>query len=488
MVPRAWSRPGRAGRGSGGPSSSSPRRRESSEPSRGFDLRSRAPGSRRRDADPDAAPGPDPRPHRSRPRPRPASIHTPPPRAMPRSRAMPSEPPRRAPLGSGPDRRVATPTSSAAIDRPPRLAPRPASRCRRASIGCASATASRASRSRSSCPTEFVAWSGQRMADVAAEVPVTRSTSFAIASVSKTFTAALILALAEDGRIDLDAPVAVPAPALKKISVKVTVRHLLDHTSGLRDYFFHPSIDQLLLSRPIAAGMRRRGAEVRRQGLLPSLAGLALLEHELPRARDARRGRRRRPWPTRCGRASSNRSSSTTPGTSHRRGPCVDVAHGYRFASASTDGSRDRPVRWHSARAVHVGRHRRRRRGRLRGEARTTSPAGRTACTEADPTPGIPRGHGRSVDDEALKSAIPYGYGAQVVEIDGLRTVGHSVACSASRSAVRYLPDQGCLDRRAHQPEPDRSRPRSSGLAPDRPDPGDRSCLPRAAPDQRRSA
>ena len=94
-------------------------------------------------------------------------------------------------------------------------------------------------------------WSGvSGMADVDAKAPVTRSTSFAIASVSKTFTSALILALAEDGLIDLEAPVRTYLPDLKKVSVKVKVRHLLDHTSGLRDFFFHASIDRLLLSRP----------------------------------------------------------------------------------------------------------------------------------------------------------------------------------------------------------------------------------------------
>src|SRR5689334_7806172 len=83
-------------------------------------------------------------------------------------------------------------------------------------------------------------------ADIHTKSPVTRDTSFAIASVSKTFTAALILALAEDGIVDLDAPVRQYLPSVKKISSKIKVRQLLDHTSGLRDFFFHPSIDHAL--------------------------------------------------------------------------------------------------------------------------------------------------------------------------------------------------------------------------------------------------
>jgi CubicO group peptidase (beta-lactamase class C family) len=43
----------------------------------------------------------------------------------------------------------------------------------------------------------------------------------------------------------------------------------------------------------------------------------------------------------------------------------------------------------------------------------------------------------------AAKSAIPYGYGVQALEIDGRPTVGHSGRLLGFRSAVRYLPDQG---------------------------------------------
>ena len=45
------------------------------------------------------------------------------------------------------------------------------------------------------------------LADVAAKRQVGPDTAFAVASISKTFTAALILALVEDGRIALDVPV-----------------------------------------------------------------------------------------------------------------------------------------------------------------------------------------------------------------------------------------------------------------------------------------
>jgi D-alanyl-D-alanine carboxypeptidase len=93
-------------------------------------------------------------------------------------------------------------------------------------------------------------WDGTSgMADVAARRPVTPDTVFPVASISKTFTAALILALAAEGRIGLDLPVTSYLPALP-IDHAITVRQLLDHRSGLRDFFFGPGIDRALLSRP----------------------------------------------------------------------------------------------------------------------------------------------------------------------------------------------------------------------------------------------
>ncbi|WP_230984412.1 serine hydrolase domain-containing protein [Microbispora oryzae] len=56
---------------------------------------------------------------------------------------------------------------------------------------------------------------------------------FDLASITKVFTTAVLLALTEDGRIDLDAPVAVWLPGRFGDRPEITVRHLLTHTSGL---------------------------------------------------------------------------------------------------------------------------------------------------------------------------------------------------------------------------------------------------------------
>ncbi len=77
--------------------------------------------------------------------------------------------------------------------------------------------------------------------------PMRADTPFFAASVTKLYTAAVVLKLHERGRIDLDAPVtAYLPPALTDglhrlggtdYTEAITVRHLLGHTSGLPDYF-----------------------------------------------------------------------------------------------------------------------------------------------------------------------------------------------------------------------------------------------------------
>jgi CubicO group peptidase (beta-lactamase class C family) len=66
---------------------------------------------------------------------------------------------------------------------------------------------------------------------------VTPQTPFIMASASKSFTALAIMQLVEDGKVDLDAPVVTYLPSFsvgdESASASITVRHLLNHTSGL---------------------------------------------------------------------------------------------------------------------------------------------------------------------------------------------------------------------------------------------------------------
>jgi len=89
-------------------------------------------------------------------------------------------------------------------------------------------------------------WTGVAGDAVAAtHAKVTPETPFAIASVTKTFTAALILRLAEQGRLTIDDPLARWLPDYPN-AARITLRMLLQHTSGLADFFQNPKFDAAL--------------------------------------------------------------------------------------------------------------------------------------------------------------------------------------------------------------------------------------------------
>jgi len=77
---------------------------------------------------------------------------------------------------------------------------------------------------------------GYGLANVELEVPVTPDTIFQTGSVGKQFTAAGILLLAEEGQLRLDDPLALHFPSAPAPCHRITIRHLLTHTSGLKDY------------------------------------------------------------------------------------------------------------------------------------------------------------------------------------------------------------------------------------------------------------
>ncbi|HEY9643440.1 MAG TPA: serine hydrolase domain-containing protein [Coleofasciculaceae cyanobacterium] len=76
--------------------------------------------------------------------------------------------------------------------------------------------------------------------------PVTSQTQFAIASLSKSFTAIAVLQLVEAGKVDLDAPVKQYLPnftlADTKTADQITIRQLLNQISGLSDLGFSESL------------------------------------------------------------------------------------------------------------------------------------------------------------------------------------------------------------------------------------------------------
>lgn len=77
-----------------------------------------------------------------------------------------------------------------------------------------------------------------------------RSDVWRIASVTKVVTAAIVLKLAHDKKINLDAKLATLLPGVMPRADKVTVRQLLTHTSGIPDYAADP-IDPLQVSASV---------------------------------------------------------------------------------------------------------------------------------------------------------------------------------------------------------------------------------------------
>jgi CubicO group peptidase (beta-lactamase class C family) len=83
---------------------------------------------------------------------------------------------------------------------------------------------------------EAVYQRGFGFADLEHGIPITPSTVFDIASVSKQFAGLAIAMLAQEGRIDLDADYREYLPEMPEYEHTVTVRHLVHHTSGIRDW------------------------------------------------------------------------------------------------------------------------------------------------------------------------------------------------------------------------------------------------------------
>ncbi len=76
---------------------------------------------------------------------------------------------------------------------------------------------------------------GYGFSDLENNVKVTPATVFQSGSIGKTFTAALVMLLAEDGKLSLDDPISKHLAGTPKAWEGITIRHLLSHTSGLGD-------------------------------------------------------------------------------------------------------------------------------------------------------------------------------------------------------------------------------------------------------------
>lgn len=73
-------------------------------------------------------------------------------------------------------------------------------------------------------------------------VPVTENTVYHLASITKTFTAVAVMKLVEEGKISLADPISKYLSDLPEVWRPVTIRHLLNHTSGISSFANHKSV------------------------------------------------------------------------------------------------------------------------------------------------------------------------------------------------------------------------------------------------------
>lgn len=83
---------------------------------------------------------------------------------------------------------------------------------------------------------ELIYAKGYGMANLEYDIPNSSSSVFRIGSTSKQFTAASIVLLVEKGKLSLDDTLKGIFPAFPEYANNITIRHLLNHTSGIRDY------------------------------------------------------------------------------------------------------------------------------------------------------------------------------------------------------------------------------------------------------------
>ena len=291
-------------------------------------------------------------------------------------------------------------------------------------------------------------WTGvSGWADVEAKTAVTPDTAFALASISKTFTAALVLQLVEDGELRLSATLGELVPDLVapgRIDGAITVAQLLDHTSGLADYFLNPKIDPALLAAP---GDQWSLGRVLRQVPKPTfppgtgwrysntnylLLGVIAERTTGQTMAEAVRARLLEPL--------GLERTWTQLGEPAR----ADLAHAYRVAGS---GAATRTVDLSDGSGV----------APFTSVVSAAGAAGSIAATSADVARWArllyegdvlgPRTSDLMLEGFAATAgydpSVPYGFGVQAIAVDGHRSLGHSGRFLGSRGAMRHFPADG---------------------------------------------
>ncbi len=292
-------------------------------------------------------------------------------------------------------------------------------------------------------------WTGiSGVADLATGRELTLDTPFALASVSKTFLAAEILLLVDEGRLALDDRVGPMLPTTlvgdTAIDARITIRMLLDHTSGLRDFLVDAALDRAVRADPGATWTPDQALAYAGRPVAPPGKGyhyantnyvlLGLIAERITGRTLAEEYRARFFEPL-------GLSSASYQG---REPPAGQLPTAYRYSSIRlearpqdvTDGSEIRPFTAITTAAGAAG--------SIAASARDLARWARALYGGEVLTPEL---LDQMVGDAdvtlTLDPPYPYGLGVQVFEVNGRITYGHSGRLVGARSVVRWFPEEG---------------------------------------------
>jgi D-alanyl-D-alanine carboxypeptidase len=290
-------------------------------------------------------------------------------------------------------------------------------------------------------------WTGTAgLADAEAGIAVRPGTPFAVASISKTFTAALILQLVLEGRLALADSAASRLTGSAGITVdrRITIAQLLDHTSGLRDFFLNPKIEPALAAAPdarwtAAQAFRYAGAALAPPGTRFSYSNTNYLLLGL-----IAEGLGGKPLGAMLRERFFDPLGLITTSYQGLDRPFLPLARPYRFAGPALT---EPPIRLPGGTDLVP----------FRAAVTASGGAGSVAASSSDLATWARALYGGSVlgptmtavmiADAARTAAVdprlPYGFGVQVVPVDGRPSLGHSGRYLGARGVVRHFPLEG---------------------------------------------
>lgn len=260
------------------------------------------------------------------------------------------------------------------------------------------------------------------------ELPITPRTVFYMGSVSKQFTAAAVALAARQGHLSLDDDIRDHLPELPDYGAPITVRHLVHHTSGLRDYL---TLQLLADSPPGASDEEILELLARQKGLnFPpgdryrySNSGYFLLSEILERAT----GRTLREF--------ARQELLDPVGMRHSRfHDDADEVVRYRATAYSPSGAGFRMDHWWRFAQVGSG-----------GLYSSVEDMALWAAALDEDRVGPP-GFAASLLERGILNGgdtLDYAFGVSVGELRGLRTISHGGALAGFRTFVGRFPDEG---------------------------------------------